>query len=78
MMTRNATLTNRDHINMDAFIGYCLDDFKAGSITKSETVSFLGHVITAIDTGNYDEAIQWFERGRSLIRPGCCELNPGR
>ena len=57
-MTRNATLTNRDYINMDAFLGFCLEDFKAGSITKSETVSFLGHVITAIDTGNYDEAIQ--------------------
>jgi hypothetical protein len=65
---RNPTLTNRDHKNMDAFLGHVLDDYKAGVITKAEAVGGLAHVIAAIDKGNYGEAINWLEQGRNLIR----------
>ncbi len=68
MSTRNPTLTNRDHANMDAFLGHVLEDFKSGIITKEEAVGGLAHVIAAIDIGNYGEAVNWFEQGRKLIR----------
>jgi hypothetical protein len=53
---------------MDSFLGYVLEDFKDGRITKSEAIGGLAHVIAAIDKGNYGEAINWFEQGRRLIR----------
>ena len=68
MSNREATLTDRDHNNMDAFLGHVLEDFKAGEISKDEAIGALAHVIAAIDQGNYGEAINWFEQGRNLIR----------
>lgn len=68
MTMRKPTLTNRDHTNMDAFLGHVLEDFKAGDITKEEAVGGLAHVMAAIDCGNYGEAITWLEQGRKLIR----------
>ena len=68
MTTRSPTLTNRDHKNMDAFLGFVLDDYKAGEITKEEAIGALAHVIAAIDKGNYGEAVNWFEQGRKFIR----------
>lgn len=67
---RSATLTSRDHKNMDAFLGHVLEDFKAGDITKDEAIGALAHVIAAIDIGNYGEATNWFEQGRKLIKVG--------
>ena len=68
MSTREPTLTSKEHLNMDSFLGYVLEDFKDGRITKSEAIGGLAHVIAAIDKGNYGEAINWFEQGRRLIR----------
>lgn len=68
MSNRPPILTNRDHKNMDAFLGNVLEDFKAGEITKDEAIGALAHVIAAIDQGNYGEAINWFEQGRKFIR----------
>lgn len=68
MTMRKPTLTNRDHTNMDAFLGHVLEDFKAGDITKEEAVGGLAQVIAAIDIGNYGEATNWFEQRRKLIR----------
>lgn len=68
MSTRTPTLTDRDHQNMDAFLGHVLEDFKSGEITKEEAVGGLAHVIAAIDIGNYGEAVTWLEQGRKFIR----------
>lgn len=68
MSDREPTLTNRDHKNMDTFLGHVLEDFKAGEISKDEAIGALAHVIAAIDKGNYGEAINWFEQGRKFIR----------
>lgn len=70
MTTRTPILTDRDHTNMDAFLGHVLEDFKAGTITKEQAVGDLAHVIAAIDQGNYGEAVSWFEQGRKFIRRG--------
>ncbi len=61
-------LTERDHTNMDAFLGHVLEDFKDGTITKEQAVSGLAHVIAAVDIQNHDEARNWFEQGRKMIR----------
>ncbi len=66
----NGKLSERDHKNMDAFLGHALEDFKAGLITKDQAVGGLAHVMAALDKGNTGEAINWFEQGRKFIRDG--------
>ena len=70
MTFRNASLTERDHRNMDAFLGHVLEDFKAGTITKDQAVGGLAHVMAALDIGNCGEATNWFEQGRKFIAAG--------
>jgi len=67
-MNRTGQLSDKDHADMDAFLGHVLEDFKAGTITKAQAVSGPAHVIAAIDIGNYGEAINWFREGRKFIR----------
>ena len=67
-MNRPPTFTDKDHADMDAFLGAVLDDYKAGEITKQQAVSGLAHVIAATDIGNYGEAINWFRQGRKFVR----------
>lgn len=61
-------LNNKDHDNMDVFVGSVLDAYKNGEIVKEEAIGHLTHVISAIDNGNISEARTWFEQGRKLIR----------
>jgi hypothetical protein len=68
MTMRSPSLTDRDHKNMDAFLGHVLDDYKAGEITKEEAVGGLAHVMAALDIGNTCEAVNWLEQGRKFIR----------
>lgn len=67
-MNQKSNLIERDHDNMDAFLESVLDDYKAGTITKSQAAGGLNHVMTALAEGNYGEATTWFEQGRKLIR----------
>lgn len=67
-MNDKPILTNKDHKNMDAFLGAVLDDYKAGVIDKSKAISGLAHVMAALDLDNYAEARAWFEQGRKFIR----------
>ncbi|MBC2692595.1 MULTISPECIES: hypothetical protein [Pseudomonas] len=66
-MASKPELTDRDHDNMDAFLGYVLDAHKAGDITKQEAVADLAHVMTALDQRSYDEVRSWFEKGRKHL-----------
>ncbi|MEG2048403.1 MULTISPECIES: hypothetical protein [Comamonas] len=68
MSNGQANLSTSDHKNMDAFLGYVLDDYKAGEITKEEAVGALAHVMAALDIGNTAEAVNWFKQGRKFIR----------
>lgn len=61
-------LTERDHDNMDTFLGHVLDDYKRGELTKEQAVSGLAHVMAALDKGNTGEVRVWLEQGRKLIR----------
>jgi hypothetical protein len=54
-------------MNMDAFLGHVLDDYKNGAITREEAIGGLAHVMAALDIGNYAEARNWLEQGRKLI-----------
>ncbi|QHE89388.1 hypothetical protein F9K07_29345 (plasmid) [Hydrogenophaga sp. BPS33] len=69
-MPKGSQLTNRDHDNMDAFLSHVLDDYKAGHLSKKDLTLGLAQVISALDCGNVDEARNWFENGRKLIRQG--------
>ena len=60
--------TERDHDNMDAFIGFVLDDFAAGVISRDKAIGALQHVMGALVVGNTGEAKNWFEQGRKFIR----------
>lgn len=68
MSAREPSLTDRDHDNMDLFLNHILEDFKNGDLTKNQVAGALKQIISAIDTGNYGEAIYWFEQGRKNIR----------
>lgn len=67
-MSKKSILTNRDHVNMDAFLGYVFDDYKDGIITKEQAVSGLAHVMSALDNGEESEVRTWLEQGRKLVR----------
>lgn len=60
-------LTEKDHQNMEIFLGAVLDYYKNGQVDKKVAVSTLAHVMSALDIDNYGEAINWFEKGRKLI-----------
>jgi len=66
-MKAKPELTDRDHQNMDAFLGHVLEDFKSGVISKDRAVGALAHVMAALDLDNYEEARSWFEQGRKFI-----------
>ena len=65
---KKGKLSNKDHNQMDAFLDTVLEDFKNGLVSKEAVASGFAHVIAAVDTGNHDEARQWFMHGRSFIR----------
>ena len=65
---RNPELTDQDHSNMKAFLGFVLEDFNSGAISKTEAVAAIAHTVAAVDIGNYNEAKVWFEQGRKFIR----------
>lgn len=67
-MKSKPELTNRDHKNMDSFLGHVLEDYKSGVISKEQAVSGLAQVMAALDLDNYPEARSWFEQGRKFIR----------
>lgn len=60
--------TERDHDNMDAFIGFVLDDYAAGEISRDRTANCLQHVMGVLAVGNTGEAKNWFSQGRKFIR----------
>ena len=62
------TLTDKDHINMDPFLGHVLDDYKDGVISKEQAISGLAHGMSALDNGEESEVRTWLEQGRKLIR----------
>lgn len=67
-MAKTDALTEKDHANLDAFLGAVLDDHKAGVISRGDAVSGLAHVFAAIDQRNYSEERSWLESGRTFIR----------
>jgi len=67
-MNQGSKFTNHDYENMDAFLNAILDDYMAGTITKSQVTGGLTQVMTAMAEGNHGEAVNWFEQGRKLIR----------
>lgn len=72
MTSRSPILSNKDHANLDAFLGHALEDFRAGAITKNQAIGGLVQMIAAIDQGNLGEAKNWVEQGRKLL-PMCCK-----
>lgn len=61
-------LSESDHINMDAFLGFVLEDFASGLLSKDDAIANIAHVMTALATGNVSEARNWFAQGRKFIR----------
>ena len=67
-MAKPDALTEKDHNNLDAFLGHVLDDYKAGEISRQDALSGLTHVFAALDHDNYGEVRGWLEQGRKFIR----------
>lgn len=67
-MQGQGNLSDKDHDNMDAFLGHVFDAYKSGEISKERAIGGVAHVITAVDKGNYAEARQWLEQGRKFLQ----------
>ncbi|OXX57695.1 hypothetical protein B9J80_00215 [Vibrio sp. V12_P9A6T4] len=55
-------LTSKNHKEMDDFLEKVLDGYKNGSLTKSEAINGLAHVMAALDINNTQEAVSWFNQ----------------
>ncbi|WP_339145250.1 hypothetical protein [Pseudoalteromonas galatheae] len=67
-MKDKPVLTNKNHADMDDFLGEVLERHKAGDLDKGQAVGILAHVMAALAQDNYSEAIEWFEQGRKFIQ----------
>lgn len=62
MPDRNGSRTPRDRKEMNAFVGRVLDSYKVREITRDEAVGTLAYVMTALETGNSSEAMNWINQ----------------
>ena len=62
-----ALLTERDHLNLGAFLDRVLDAFETRRMTKSTARGTIAHVVAALDDGNIDEVRAWIEEGRNPL-----------
>lgn len=69
-MRDEGKLSDSDHSNMDKFLGFILDDYKTGGMDRGEAISYLAHVMAAVDLQNYSEARNWFENHEKYIAEG--------
>lgn len=52
---------------MDVFLGFILEAYKTGKITKDDAAGDLAHLIAAIDIGNATEHEYWFANAQAVI-----------
>ena len=57
-----------DQLNMEAFLGGVIDDYREGVITREQAIGGLSKCMVALSRDEYDEARLWFAQGRKLIR----------
>ncbi|RZJ60519.1 MAG: hypothetical protein EON49_08175 [Acidovorax sp.] len=67
MATRNSALTPRDRKKVAAFLGHVLDNYKHGDIGKDEAVATIAYVMTALDTDNVPEAMNWMDQSQRFM-----------
>ena len=61
MNVNKGHLSDKNHREMDAFLGRVLDAYKNDQITKESGISGLAQVMAALDMGNTGEAVSWFK-----------------
>lgn len=61
-MKSNGSLKEKDHKAMDKMLGDVLDAYKSGGISKRAAMAGLAHVMAALDIGNTEEAVKWFNQ----------------
>lgn len=67
-MEKPGFLTEQDHNNFDVLIGHVLDDYRAGTLSKSDAIGGLAQLVAAIDIGNEGEARAWLKEGRKRFQ----------
>lgn len=65
-MSRTPILSDAHIDGIDAFVARVLDAYKEGKIERSDAVSVIGHVTSAVDKGNETE----FTTFPAIWRPG--------
>lgn len=61
-------LSERDHHDLQAFLGHVLDMYKRGDKSKQDLVLAMAHVISSIDERNMGEARSWLGQGRGFLQ----------
>jgi aminopeptidase C len=67
MFEEEGKLSDKDHKDMDAFLGILLDSYKAGTLKRATAIGTLAHVIAAADIDNHEEARKWFQQGQKSL-----------
>ena len=52
-------LSAEDHLAMDGFLGFVLDSFAAGDVSRKEAVTVIAQIITQAAVGNDQVANLW-------------------
>lgn len=60
-------LTEKDHNNLDVFLGHVLDAHAAGTLSRPSAIGTLAQVVAALDKRNYGEVRAWLQRSRDFI-----------
>jgi hypothetical protein len=55
-------LTDQDHKAMDEFLGFVLDAYASGEVTRLQAIATLAHVLTAAAIDNHSEVLAWFNQ----------------
>lgn len=55
-------LTEANHNAMDEFLGFVLDAYKEGRVSRLNAVGALAHVLTAAAIDNDGEVVAWFRK----------------
>ena len=61
-------MSSKDQLNLEAFFGALLDDYRDGTISREQAIGGLVRFAVALNKGDFDEARRWAEQGRKLTR----------
>lgn len=67
------SLTRQDQANLTAFLTQVIENHTSGGMSIADCVSYIKHVVNAVDRGDIHEVRRWIEEGRPAFERGLSE-----